>query len=254
MKRIVFLIGACALVVSGMAQISLTITTDKTTSLIFPFPIRHVDRGTKDILVQQVKEADNVLLVKAAAKEFTETNLSVVTGDGSIYSFPVCYDNKPLVLVHFIPASNKASVASYANGILDNSRQLRGVNDRKWEMLAEVTGIYVKDAILFYQLRLSNESPIDYNIDLLRFFIKDKRRGKRTAVQENEVTPVYIAGNTSLVRAFSKNVLVIALDKFTIPDAKVLSLQVMEKNGGRHLQLSITNRHIVRAAILPDLK
>ncbi len=118
----------------------------------------------------------------------------------------------------------------------------------------EVTGIYIKDDILYYQLRLSNESPIDYGIDLLRFFIKDRKRGKRTAVQENEVTPVYVAGNTSLVRAFSKNVLVVALDKFTIPDAKVFWLQIMEKSGGRHLQVKITNRHIVRAVVLPDLK
>ncbi len=86
MKRIVGLMCACMVAVSGMAQTSLTITTDKTTSLIFPFPIRHIDRGTKDILVQQVKEADNILLVKAAAKDFPETNLSVVTG-GREYLF-----------------------------------------------------------------------------------------------------------------------------------------------------------------------
>jgi Neuraminidase (sialidase) len=98
MKRLVCLICGCWLVVSAMAQISsLGISMDKTTSLVFPFSIRHVDRGTKDILVQQVKEADNILLVKAGAKNFSETNLSVVTEDGSVYSFVINYEEKPAV-------------------------------------------------------------------------------------------------------------------------------------------------------------
>ena len=69
MKRFVLLICGCWIIVSAFSQIpSLAIATDKTTSLIFPFPIRHVDRGTKDVLVQQVKEATNILLVKAASQ------------------------------------------------------------------------------------------------------------------------------------------------------------------------------------------
>ena len=85
MKQLVCLVCAVSLVVSSLAQtVSLQITTDKTTSLIFPHPIKHVDRGTKDVLVQAIKEADNILLVKAALKDFAQTNLSVVTDDGSI--------------------------------------------------------------------------------------------------------------------------------------------------------------------------
>ena len=35
----------------AQAQQPLGVSTDKTTALIFPFPISHVDRGTKDIIV-----------------------------------------------------------------------------------------------------------------------------------------------------------------------------------------------------------
>jgi len=35
--------------------------------------------------------------------------------------------------------------------------------------------------------------------------------------------------------------------KFTIPDKKYLFIQIMEKNGGRHLQLRVHNRTIVKA-------
>ncbi|NOT93933.1 DUF4138 domain-containing protein [Ferruginibacter sp.] len=128
MKRLVCLICGCLLVVSAMAQTSsLCISTDKTTSLVFPFSVRHVDRGTKDILVQQVKEADNILLVKASAKNFSETNLSVVTEDGSVYTFVINYEEKPAIWVYKLPENKKATMATYANGILDNQRTLKGV-------------------------------------------------------------------------------------------------------------------------------
>jgi hypothetical protein len=235
-----------------MAQ-SVQITTDKTTSLIFPFSIRHVDRGTKDILVQPVKESDNILLVKAAVKDFSPTNLSVVTTDGSMYSFSVQYAVTPNIWVYQVPPQKRASLETYANSILDNPLTMRGIHDYSWEVEGRITGIYIKDQVIYYQLRLNNQSPIDYDIDFLRFYIRDKRKGKRTATQENEIKPLYVAGNTSQVKANSQTTVVVALEKFTIPDAKYLAVEINEKNGGRHLQLKIGNRKIVKARPLSAL-
>ena len=62
MKQLLCLVCVIGLVVSSFAQTSsLAVTTNKTTSLIFPFSIKHVDRGSQDIIVQQVPEADNIL-------------------------------------------------------------------------------------------------------------------------------------------------------------------------------------------------
>lgn len=248
---IIFLLSLCNV---GLAQQPLSIATDKTTSLIFPFSIKHVDRGSKDVLVHQVKEVDNILLVKAASKEFPETNLSVVTDDGSIYSFVVCYDSQPPVWIYHLPIYTKANISTYANGILDNPKRMRGAKDRRWDITTKVTGIYIKDSIIYYQVYLSNQSPIDYDIELLRFYIKDKKKGKRTAMQENELIPLYVAGNTVKVKALTNNMVVVALEKFTIPDAKFLVIQLMEKNGGRHLQMKVKNKHILKAIPLPDLR
>ena len=60
---------------------------------------------------------------------------------------------------------------------------------------------------------LHNQSPIDYDIDLLRFYIRDKKQGKRTAIQETELTPLYIAGNTSLVKANNHNIIIVSLEE-----------------------------------------
>ncbi len=103
-------------------------------------------------------------------------------------------------------------------------------------------------------MRLNNKSSIDYDIDFLRIYIRDKRRGKRTATQQNELKPLFIAGNTRQVKAGNKNMVVVALDKFTIPNAKYLAIEINEQNGGRHLFMKVGNSKIIRATALPDLK
>ncbi len=254
MKRFVCLAMMSWLFVSASAQTSICISTDKTTSLVFPFTIRHVDRGTQSVLVQPVKEVPTILLVKAATTDFPETNLSVITADGSVYSFVVCYNKEPSVWVYHLPINKIATPETYANAILDNPQTIDGIKDKKSDILAQIKGIYIKGDVIYYQLSLANESPIDYDIDLLRFYIRDKKKSKRTAVQENELKPLYVAGNITQVKANNTSVAIVALDKFTIPDAKYLAVEVMEKNGGRHLFMKVNNRKILQAMPLPDLK
>lgn len=254
MKRIVSLISAVMIIISTNAQrTALYITTGKTTSLIFPYAIKHVDRGTKDILVQPVQEANNILLVKAAIKDFEETNLSIITEDGSVYSFPVSY-GEPLIWVYRFPPQIQTSIATYANSIIDNPKTMIGIKDASWDIIASVNGIYIKDNVIYYQFDLDNQSTIDYDINFLRFSIRDKKKTKRTSSQENELVPLYVAGNTSQVKANTNNSIVVALDKFTIPDAKYLAIEIGEKNGGRNLFMKVNNRHIIKAIPLPDLK
>lgn len=254
MKKNLAVILFLCLSVLLKGQTTLCISTDKTTSLIFPFAIKHVDRGSQFILAQQIKDVPTILLVKAAANNFTETNLSVVTDDGSLYSFIVCYDLKPAAWVHYLPVNSKATTAMYANAILDNQRTVKHIKEKKWQSTAAIAGIYVKNEVLFYQVSIENKSAIDYTIDFIRFFIRDKKKSKRTAVQEIELKPIYTVGNLNKVAAGSTAKLVFALDKFTIPDAKKLLLQINEKNGGRHFSIMIKNKELMKAIKLSDFK
>lgn len=254
MKQLSFLFAICWLVASAKAQSSISITTDKTTSLVFPFAISHVDRGNQSIMAQPVKEVPNILLIKAASKEFPETNISVITEDGSIYTFNLYYKINPEQLIYNLPVNQKVPLEIYAQSILDNPSTLNNIRDYKWQMIVKVKGIYIKEDVMYYQVSFENKSPINYNIDLLRFYIRDKKKGKRTAIQENELTPLFVAGNASHVNANAKTTVVVALKKFTIPDGKFMGVQVMEKNGGRHLFMKIKNKNLMDAIQLPDLK
>lgn len=250
MKHLIFLLLVSSL---AGAQTPLFLSTEKTTSLIFPFPVRHVDRGTKDIIVQPVKENEQILLVKAAQKQFAETNLSVVTADGNVYEFSARYQAQPGELVMELPARQRSPITVYAKSILDNPPK-RIMKVHKGKVTAMLNGIYIKDDVIFYQLGICNQSPLDYAIDLLQFSIRDKRKGRRTSVQENILAPRYIAGHHKQVKAYSGEVIVVALDKFSIPDAKFLEVKLMEKNGGRHFNLKIYNGQILKARILPELQ
>src|ERR1700752_4609443 len=135
---------------------NLSLSTDKTTSLVFPFPILHVDKGTQDIITQPVKEPGNILLVKAASKNFAETNLSVVISDGSVYTFKVSYTDNPDKWVFYLRAKKDESVATYANGILDNTNKRKYCRVRKNGVSVSVNGIYIRDEVMYYQLLICN--------------------------------------------------------------------------------------------------
>jgi hypothetical protein len=63
-----------------------------------------------------------------------------------------------------------------------------------------------------------------------------------------------IAGNIKKIKAASASAIVIALPKFTIQDAKYLAIEIGEKDGGRHLDMKMGNRKIIKAILLPDYR
>src|SRR3954465_2162110 len=83
----------------------LQITYNKTTNLVFPYTIKSVDRGSPDILVQKARYADTILQLKAGREGFKETNLSVVTTDGKLYSFLLQYVPSPARLNYLFNAA-----------------------------------------------------------------------------------------------------------------------------------------------------
>jgi conjugative transposon TraN protein len=239
----------------------LFITFNKTTNLIFPYSIKSVDRGSRDVLAQKAKGVENILLVKAGRENFTETNLSVITSDGKLYSFILNYSNNPSLLnisftkdtsseeiVSLLQAGNdEAQMQLISEQIAKEKRMFHAIHDYKYKIDFRLNGIYINGDVIFCQLEIKNRSNINYDIDMLRFFINDKKKSKRTASQEIEIQPLYVYGDTSVIKGQSKNIRVCTLPKFTISDNKFLSIQMMEKNGGRHLQLRVHNRTIVKA-------
>ncbi|MDJ1503586.1 conjugative transposon protein TraN [Xanthocytophaga agilis] len=242
----------------------LSVTHQKTTTLIFPYAIKSVDRGSQDILAQKASGVENVLWIKAAQKQIEQTNLTVITTDGNVYSYLVNYASNPTVLTLSYSASNQLSEKVHFSEMHPNQSQLKATcqqilarrklfrrkKDSHFGISLHLEGIYIQDEVLYYRIRLHNQTAINYTIDQLRFSIHDKKQAKRTATQEQELSPIYIysaADSTETIKAHSQQTWVVALDKFTIPDQKYVLIETNEKNGGKHLHLQIKNRTLVKA-------
>lgn len=243
----------------------LAVTFAKTTNLIFPYAIKSVDKGSRDLLAQVAWGVENILQVKAAKQGFAETNLTVVTGDGKLYSFVVSYTDHPTLLnfkldgsIHTIRpdalfaanSDNEAKVHDLAEQIALKKPILKRHKDKRYDMMLALSGIYIREDRLYLQLGMENNSQVNYDISRLRFYIRDKDQAKRTAAQEQELQPVQFAGNTETIRGNSTQVVVAVLPKFTIPDKKYLYIELMEKDGGRNLKLKITNKVLVDAWLI----
>lgn len=242
----------------------LPITFYKTTNLIFPYAIKSVDRGSKDILVQKAKGVENILQVKAGKLGFDQTNLTVITADGKLYSYILNYsdtlsmlnirfDNTTAVYPEaFIPniSINEAQVKADANTVAMAKETIHGVKDKSYGMKMKVSGLYIRGDVLFLRLTLQNQTNINYDIDQLRFYIRDEKKAKRTATQELEISPLYVKDDTSVITGQTEKVFVYALPKFTIPNKKYLAIELMEKSGGRHLRIRVHNKTIIRAKLL----
>ena len=238
----------------------LELPTSKTTHLVFPYDIVSVDKGSRDILAQKAKGTGNILRVKAGKADFHSTSLTVITSDGKLYSFTVDYAAEPLQLnIEFLETSsspdaaledfqpNQAVISQLADKVLGKRKYVHRIKDKNFKSAIALHGIYTSQDVIFFQLEMTNQSSISYGISNFRFFIRDKKRAKRTAAQEVEIRPVYVKGDTAVIAAESKHTFIYGLPKFTIPDKKYLSIEVMEKNGVRHLRLDISNKTLVRA-------
>lgn len=252
---------ASILQVNSIEPYRVEITKDKTTNIIFPLAIISVDRGNKDVLAQKAKGVENILQVKAANDSIKETNLSVVTSDGKLSSFILTYSKQPAILnfslgrnpregmIFLSPEhTNQAEIEAYSKLSAGSSKKIGGISEKDSGISFRLNGIYIHNNVMYFRIKIENSSNISYDIDQLRFYIRDEKRAKRTASQEIEVSPVYL--HNSIDKVVAENTIVVALPKFTIPDQKYLAIQLMEKNGGRHFELKVKNKVIISATPL----
>jgi conjugative transposon TraN protein len=234
---------------------NLQVGFSKTTSIIFPYTIKSIDKGSAEVLVQKAKGVENILLVKAAKEHFFQTNLTVVTSDGKLYVFVLNYDDSCPDLnfkaenavaasrdVQFsLENENQKRIEQYASAAYSKKKKISGLKKSKYQIRLEVNGIFIQQDVLYLRVVFENKSKINYDIDQFRFFIRDKRKSKRTASQEIELEPLYATSSSSVIPYKSEIIKVYALQKFTIPENKYLTIQMIEKNGGRHLEVDINN-------------
>ena len=263
-----------------IAPYALEVTFHKTVHIIFPSAIRYVDLGSIDLLAAKADGLENVLRVKAATKNFrNEGNLSVVTEDGSYYTFNVKYADEPVKLsVEMADFLNNSDAANKPNNDQEvfledlggesprhvalvmktihqnNRRDIKGIDSKRFGVEHTLKGIYVSNDLLYFHTELKNTTNIPFQVDYTSFRIVDKKIAKRTAMQERVLEPVRVYNQTTIIGGKATERMVFVLPRFTLPEGKQLVMEVGEKDGGRHQKFSIGNAVLVKAKIINNLK
>lgn len=241
----------------------LFISYNTTTVLVFPAAVKPVDRGDKDVIAQKQPGVENVLKLKAARHGFPPTNLHVFASNGIVYAFDIYYTDSLATthnLTNLVPTgpvpvappilfSSKLPNTDQMDRYVSAVEALKAeniVHDHHDRMKLSLESIGLADGLYFFRMKLTNHSLLDYKIDFIRLYIRDRQRAKRSSVQDQETLPIYqdsamaIAGNQSVTH-------VLAVPAFTLANHKEFLIEVYEKNGGRSLTLLIRNRNLFKA-------
>lgn len=258
----------------------LEVTYDKTVHILFPAAVRYVDLGSPNLIAGKADGAENVIRVKATVKNFhNETNMSVITEDGSFYTFNVKYSDEPLLLnvemadfLHDGSAVNRPNNAQeiYLKELgsespmlvhlimksvhRENRRIVKHIGCKRFGIQYVLKGIYVHNDLLYLHTEIRNSSNVPFDVDYISFKVVDKKVAKRTAIQEQVLFPVRAFNYAVRVAGKESERTVFCLPKFTIPDDKQLVVELCEKNGGRHQSFIVENEDLVLARVINELK
>ena len=239
--------------VATNAQVTtLEVTTNKTTSLLFPSAILSIDRGSEHILVQ--KSTAQVLKVKADSVFADTTNLTVITTDGKLYSFLVVYNSSPSVLTFDLGAGKNilgdTVLTALAQRVRAMDHRLYGVRYSSGLVLLRLQGVYTNGNVIAVKLRIDNRSTLSYEIGDVSALLSGGSSAKRRAVQDREI-PILVSDKaTNTVREKQSLVLVVIVPKAGLVPGQTLQIHVQEKGSDRQLHLDLPNKYILNAILL----
>jgi Domain of unknown function (DUF4138) len=144
---------------------------------------------------------------------------------------------------------DQAAIKRCCEKIEKDVQRVYFLQDRNGKMKLQVKGVYAHGASIFFWLQLNNRSPLDYDVDSIRFQIiaAGKNKGQSAA---RALQPVFVYDSTAMVPGHSRAVSIFVLPRFTLSVGQQLLINVQEKNGGRQLRVQATNWTLERARLI----
>ena len=133
---------------------------------------------------------------------------------------------------------DKDKLAQQAESLLKNKNRFDYISARHGDILLKVTGIYHSPEHCFISYQVRNRGVIPYDISYTEFGMREKRRPKKSAINETIFTPLLIA-NYHKIRVSPKriNTYVAVFDKIAVPQGKIFYIELVE--AGRNIYLPI---------------
>jgi conjugative transposon TraN protein len=263
------------LCLNQVSSYAMAVTYNKTSHIIFPSAIRYVDLGSDNLIAGKAADAENVLRVKAAVRDFIEeTNFSVITEDGHFYSFDAfysfypeslsydlskkqldeCHKNSKEVLFRELGTDSPYFTDLLQKGIFKkNERVIRHIGAKGYDIRFLLKGLYVHNGKFYFHTELRNNSNIPFHVEYLSFKIVDKKIARRTVIQEKPLSLLRAFKPLEKIEGSTRERNVLLLDQFTISEDQLLVIEIFEKNGGRHQKLELESSDITGARLIDDI-
>ncbi len=240
----------------------------KTTHFVCREKVTDIVTGLDSIIADYADGIENIVRCKASADSFPETTLSLVTRDGGIYPYEVFYDRTPHTVNYRVGGEagkedkavftdrffNETELERLGGKVMKEGVVTNTVGAFSQDIIFSMSSLHIKDDILMFRFDLENDSRIDYEPDFLKMYITDRRRGKKKALQEDEIKPAYVyqpsKDGDNVIHGRETRSYVLFFHRFTIPSGRVLHVEVFERNGGRHVGFTVSNKDILRARLI----
>jgi hypothetical protein len=253
MKTLIIIIFLATIGTGSFAQDTAYISRDKTTALFFKSSVKIIGKTSPNFEVRQIE--NGLITLKAINPDFKSVKLNIQDQNtNQVYHIPVQYSygragrrievagSRSITTVIRSPVTNYAAIG---NQLASGKRS--DVVDRKkiGGVKAWVNKLSLANNKVFFRLDIRNRSNLPYDVDFIRFYIRDLKTVARMATHEQEIVPIYSNLNKHTTILKSKEIAkVFGFHRFSLSDDQALNIELYERNGNRHLYLQIKQKDL----------
>src|SRR5690606_27360587 len=187
----------------------------KNVALFFPEPIKQGITGSENFVFTYNREKQQYFgLLQATPGE--ESNLLVVSVDGSVFSYILRYRKELSTLNYFIPKSSSIGNAvpirqdsvqaivtkedlvdrtlyyqRFSSYLLNTKPSMGNLKNRNQGIVMRVENIVFDKEEFYFVIRIENHSTLDYDLNFLMFYTETRKKGKKKSLQRLLRDPVY---------------------------------------------------------------
>ena len=151
-----------------------------------------------------------------------------------------------------IPFNNPAvtmpteEMVRYARRIWNSPAAYRNISTKRHRLVMRLNNVYSVGDYFFLDFSIENKTNLRFDIDELRFTLKDKKQSKSTNVQTIDLKPALVLDQSKSFLHGYRNVVVIK--KMTFPNDKVLTIEISERQiSGRTISMAVDYEDVLGA-------
>jgi len=249
---IIFILSAWGTV--AYAQDTAYVSRDKTTALFFKSAIKIISKPSPDLELTQREGA--LITIKARSTHFVPTRINVQdVGAGKVYHIPIAYSygraGRKIEVDGASPMANRVventgyNYSAVVAQIAEGKRKDVADHERTGGVKAWVDELSLAGNRIFFRLDIRNKSNLPYEIDFVRFYIRDLKTVARVATHEQEIVPLITTLHKKTSVGHQQEIAeVFGFHRFSLSKDQALNVELYERNGNRHLYLQIRRKDL----------